>query len=168
MTEALRLIALLVFGNLCLVAFVLALEALFPRRLARTRALADEMPGRAFLAGAVNAVFFGAIILILFAIPSDWLGELPRLPAVGLLGLVSIGLSYGLAGVARLVGGRLRPRDGALRQSFWGTLALSLGSTLPVVGWFGLLPYAACLGLGAFLLSFFVRARPEPAPEAGS
>lgn len=162
MSDVVRLIALLLFGNLGLVAFMHTLAALFPRRLARTRALADEMPGRSCLAGAVNGVFFGALSLALFAIPSSWLGELPRLPALGLLGLLSVGLSFGLAGVARLVGERLRPAESALRQMTWGTLALSLGSALPLVGWFALLPYAACLGLGAFLLSFFVRARAEP------
>ena len=48
MNELIRLLAILIFGNLGLVAFFVVVSALFPRRVGRTRAIADAMPGRAF------------------------------------------------------------------------------------------------------------------------
>jgi hypothetical protein len=164
MEGAVPLILALVFGNLFLIAFILSLGALFPGRLAQTRLVADLMPGRAFTIGLVNALFFTAIALTVSGL-ADWSGvELLRLPALLVVSALGLGLSFGLAAVALLVGERLRPGAEAVRRAAWGALALSLGSSLPFVGWFALLPYAACLGLGALIISFFYRARPDPAP----
>lgn len=160
MTDALSIVGLLLFGNLFLVAYVAVLGALFPRRLSQTRAVADTLPGRAFVVGLINVGFFGAVILAFSAL-ADWAGnELPRLPALLLLALVCAGLSLGLAAVAELVGERLRPQTSGLTRTTWGALTLSLACTLPFVGWFLLLPYAACLGLGAFILGLFHRPAP--------
>jgi hypothetical protein len=162
MTDALRLLAIFVFGNLFLAAFFVALQALFPGRIAQTRALAEKMPGRACLAGLINLIFFGVIVLVFSAI-ADWArSEIPRLPALLALAIVGVALGFGLAGVVELVGARVRPNAAPLARTVWGALVLSLGSTLPIVGWFALLPYAACLGLGAFIISLFYRERPVP------
>ena len=159
MNEALRIIAILIFGNLFLIAFVLTVGALFPKRLAQTRLVAEVMPGRAFIVGLVNVLFFGAVGLAFSAL-ADWINnELPRLPALIFIAVLAFGLSFGLAGMAQLVGARLFPQRGEIARTAWGTLSLSLGSTLPFIGWFALLPYAACLGLGAFIIGFFYRAR---------
>jgi hypothetical protein len=157
MNDMLRLVGALLFGNLFLVAFVATLVALFPRRLAQTRAAADAMPGRAFTIGLINGLFFSALILAFSAVADRVGNELPRIPAVLLLALVGLGVSFGLAAVAELVGERLRPQTAGLVRITWGTLSLSLACSLPFVGWFLLLPYAACLGLGAFIISLFHR-----------
>ena len=168
MNDALRLISALLFGNLFLVAYFAALGALFPRRLAHARAVADATPGRAFVVGLINAGFFGALILAFSAL-ADWAGnELPRLPALFLLALVGVGVSLGLAAVAELVGERLRPQTTGLARTTWGALILSLGCTLPFVGWFLLLPYAVCLGLGGFILGLFHRPHAITAGEQGA
>lgn len=157
MDELLRALVAILLGNLLLVPLVLSLAALFPRRVARTCALADSLPGRAFAVGLVNFLFLGAVALGFSALADGTRFELFRLPALFVAGVLTVTLSFGLTGVAQLIGDRLRPPDSALRRTVWGTLALSLGSAFPLVGWFVLLPYAGLLGLGAFLLSFFVR-----------
>jgi hypothetical protein len=165
MEDALRLAVLLILLNIGLVAYFHAMRAFFPRRVARTRALADRMPGRAIAAGLINLLFFGVISFLLFAVSQASAGNqgivaLATLALFFFLSLIGIGLSFGLAGVAELVGERLAPAQTAFRRTLWGTLAISMGSSLPFVGWFLLLPYASALGLGAFILSFFWR---EPA-----
>lgn len=159
MQDALRILLLLAFLNLGLVAYFLTLTALFPRRIAKTRAAADLMPGRSFAVGLVNFLFFGALTLVIFAlannIGNEALRTLITLPALLFLTLLGLGLSFGLAGMVQLVGERLAPAQSHFRRTLWGTLALSLGSSLPFVGWFLLLPYSGLVGLGAFIVGFF-------------
>lgn len=162
MNDLYRAVIVIVLGNLVLVPFCLGQDALFPARLARARAVADQLPGRSFVVGLVNLLFFGAVALGFSALADRSGSELLRVPALLLAGALALGLSFGLNAVSALAGARLRPQDSALRQKVWGTLTLSLGSTLPVLGWFGLLPYIGCLGLGAFIISLIARA-PDPA-----
>jgi hypothetical protein len=157
MDELLGALVAILLGNLLLVPLVLSLAALFPRRLMHTRALSDTMPGRAFTVGLVNFLFFGAVALGFSALADALRIEPIRLPALIIVGVLTIALSFGLTAVAQLIGNRLRPQDSDLRRTVWGALALSLGCTFPFVGWFALLPYTGLLGLGAFILSFFVR-----------
>src|SRR5262245_54680356 len=161
MQDALRIAILILLLNTGLVAYFLALRALFPRRVARTRALAEQMPGRSFAVGLVNYLFFGAILLVLIGLSSNITNEVLRgllsLPVIVLATVLGIGLSFGLAGMVELVGERLAPAQTAFRRTLWGTLALSLGSSIPFAGWFLLLPYAGLTGLGAFILGFFWR-----------
>lgn len=162
MDDLFRAAVVIVLGNLVLVPFCLGQDALFPARLARVRAIADQMPGRSSVVGLVNLIFFGAVALGFSALADRTGAEWLRLPALAVAAGLAVGLSFGLNAVSALAGARLRPQDSALRQKVWGTLTLSLGSALPVLGWFGLLPYIGCLGLGALIISFIARA-----PEAG-
>lgn len=166
--ELLNLVVALLLLTIGLVAFFLALRVLFPRRIAKTRAIAELMPGRALAVGIVNALFFGVIAVILLSI-ADKAGSVGRpilsIPALLFLGLLGLGFSCGLCALAELVGERLAPAQTAFKRTLWGTLALSLGSAVPFVGWFLLLPYAALVGLGAFIVSFFWR---EPPAQATS
>lgn len=163
-----RQIFLFVAAAVSVVAFFVVLEALFPRRIARTCALAEAMPGRAFLAGMVNFLFFGGVALALFGL-GERAGEgllkaILSVPAFILLGLLGIGLSLGLGGIAVLVGQRLATRaqrdaDGACQWKLTarGALALGLACLTPFAGWFILLPYVALTGLGAAILGFVLR-----------
>lgn len=161
MADTINLIFVLVLANAGLLAYFATLTALFPRRIANTRAAADAMPGRALAVGSVNLLFFGTITLLLLAVSGNATNQLVKIvvviPAVIFLAILSIGLSLGLAGIVQLVGERLAPDAKGFRRTLWGALALSSGSSLPFVGWFILLPYAATLGLGAFIISFFAK-----------
>jgi len=171
MNELIGVITVVILGNMSLVAFFLVLKALFPGRLARTRQVAGAMPGRALIVGLVNFLFFGAVGLSLFALGQQLGAPVLLIPALLVIAVLAVTLSFGLAGMAQLVGERLIPQpDGdppsgipwtghrqniELRRSIWGTLALSFACLLPLVGWFGLLPYSGMLGFGALIISFF-------------
>ena len=160
MPDLLRLTFILLLSNIGLVAYFLTLRSLFPRRCARTRAVADLMPGRSLAVGLVNALFFGLLAFILFNLANNF-GDFGRviltLPALLFLSVLAVGFSFGLSGMAALVGERLAPAQTAFRRTLWGTLALSLGASLPFAGWFLLLPYAGLAGLGAFIIGLFWR-----------
>ena len=161
MMSLVRLIAGLVLGSLGLTAFFLVLSALFPERVARTRSAAEAYGGRSLVIGLVNLVFFGAIMLASFALNEQVGGGVLAIPGLGALALLTVGVVFGLAGVIRLLGERLAPGQPAVRRTAYGTLALAWAAATPFIGWFLLLPYAAALGLGAFVLSFFYAALPE-------
>jgi hypothetical protein len=159
MEDLLRAIVVIIAGTGLIAPFMLALRALFPRRIRRSHALADAMPGRSIVIGAVNLLFLGGLALAFSALADAIGNELPRLPAIVIFAALCLALSFGLSVVAQLIGERLWPQADDVRRMLWGAITLTLGSTLPLIGWFALLPYAACLGLGAFILSFFVRER---------
>lgn len=164
MRDFLNLLAMLFIGSLSLSAFFTALHLLFPYRTAKTRTVAEAMPGRAALAGFINFLFFGAAGLTFITL-ADRVGNgllkiIFILPALLVLAALVIGLSFGLAGVALLVGARLMPHRSEAARVMVGTVTLGWGSVLPIVGWFLLLPYISWLGLGAFIISFFYREHP--------
>jgi hypothetical protein len=140
---------------LSLVAFFAVIRALFPNRVARTEAAIDAVPGRSFTVGLVNLVFFGAVMLVLFSLAERFHGGGLRLLGVIFLAALSIGVSFGLAGVVQIIGARIKDQAEGLVRTAWGSVLLALACALPFVGWFGLLPFAASLGLGGFILSFF-------------
>lgn len=165
MNDFFNLVALVTLASLSLSAFFTALSALFPRRTAQTRSVADLMPGRAALVGFINFLFFGVAGLILLTLAdrvnNGVLKIILTLPALVFLAALFVGLSFGLTGVAQLAGVRLAPTRSDPLRVMVGALALGWGSALPVVGWFVLLPYIGWLGLGAFIIGFFYREPPS-------
>jgi hypothetical protein len=167
MQEPLRVALWLILLNLGWVAYFLVIRTLFPRRVAKTRSIAETMPGRAFAVGLVNVLFFGTIAFILVAILSNFEGQgaiqaILAIPTLFFIGILAIGLSFGLAGMVELVGERLAPAQTAFRRTLWGTLAISLAGSIPFIGWFLLLPYVELVGLGAFIMGLFWK---EPTTE---
>ena len=160
--DLLRLTAWLIYGSLALVAFFLVLVALFPGRLSRTQAMAEGMPGRAFVVGLVNLVCGAAVVLALIALAQWTHVQILGVPALAVLAILAIAVSLGLAGVVLMIGARLLPDRPGPRRTAAATLALGWACCLPFVGWFGMLPFTAALGLGAFILTFFTQpARPQ-------
>ena len=160
--DLLRLSVLFVYGSLALVAFFVVLLALFPRRLGRTQAIAEAMPVRAFVVGLVNLIFGSAVVLALLAL-GQWTGiQLFGLPALAVLALIVVAVAFGLGGVVQLIGVRLLPERPGPRRTAAAALALSWACSVPFLGWFGLLPFAAALGTGAYILTFFT----QPLPAA--
>jgi hypothetical protein len=138
-----------------LVGLFIVMNALFTSWIARTCQVAETQAARSFLVGLVNLVFVGALIAAVIALADgtglDFLIVLAILLAIVLV----IATTFGLAAMVQIVGARLVPGGQGVRPAIWGTVAVTLGCLTPYVGWFGLLPYVALRGLGAFVLTLF-------------
>jgi len=141
-----------------LVAYFFVISALFPGRVSLAHAIANRMPGRAFALGLVNFLFFAAIVFVLLSL-ADRVGGLVKIiltvPALVITVLFFIALSFGLPGIASLVGERVFPDHNPWRRLAAGVLLLGIGSAVPLVGWFLLLPYIGFSAIGAVILTFF-------------
>jgi hypothetical protein len=158
MNEIIGFVVFVLLLSVALVGFFLVAGALFPARVAKTQTAIQLMTGRSLLVGAVNFLFFGVIALVLFSVGNNVSGVLKGivlLPSLTLTGILLIGLSFGLTGMVQFIGERILPEQPAWKRILWSTLALCLGSAVPVAGWFLLLPYAGLTGFGGFILSFF-------------
>lgn len=147
-------IALLVVGTLVvLVSYWLAAHALFPRAVERARASYDARPVRATLLGAAVAAPLALGGLALLSAAAN--------PALKLLGVVLLAIPsllglLGSAGLAERLGVGLPAPDDAARpwrRVLRGGAVLALTFLLPVVGWFGVLPWALVSGVGAAVLA---------------
>lgn len=165
MAEGLRLFWVALLVILGLTGTFLVVGALFPRTIQRAVSAADESTVRSFWLGVVNFLFLGALGLVFSGLADGTGIRLLRIPALFLFGLLTLMMTLGLTAVAFLVGGRLDPGSRPIRQQVWGSVALIVGSLTPLVGWLGVLPYAAFLGIGAFVLSW---TRRRPATPAAS
>ncbi len=164
MTDAFGILLVALVAGACVLALFAVLGALFPGVVDRTREQASSRAARSTLLGLVNFAFFAAVIAALAGVAQRTGIPAVMIVAVLLLALLVIGLSFGLAGMTEVVGLRLFPTSSPLKQRLLGALALTLACATPYVGWFGLLPYSACRGLGGFLLGWFSKAATaEPA-----
>ncbi len=153
--------------TLLLIPFFIVMGALFPKRVTKAQSILNLMPGRAFAVGLVNFVFFlavGMVLLIIADKTGNFLKTILTIPALIIFTVLAITLSFGLTGMVQLIGERLAPTQSAWRRTFWGALLLGISCAVPLVGWFLLLPYTACAGIGAFITSFFQPDRP-PLPK---
>jgi hypothetical protein len=160
MTDILRLLLILLLLTVSLGAYFLVIGALFPSRVTRSQRVLNQMTGRSFGVGFVNFFFFGVIAVVLFSIAENTSGfarGLFVLPALVITAVLTVLLSFGLAGVVNELGMRLFPGQAAPKQTLWGSIALTFACALPFVGWFLLLPYVAFLGIGATILGFLQR-----------
>ena len=152
MSEVTALVILAPLGALSLVALFVAMGALFPRQIADVKSKSSDMPGRSFLLGLVNVVFLSVIAAAL-----SGAGDFAQLLALLLFAILVIGLAFGLAGMAPLIGERLLPESSGVRQTGWGAAIMVVASLTPFIGWFVLFPYLSFRGIGAFLLGLFAR-----------
>lgn len=166
MAQGIGLFFITVFSAVALIALFITLATLFPRQVERTRRAADTNPGRSFVVGLVNLLFFGAVATGFAAINESVGGNVFMVPALIILALLTIAMTLGLAAMAWLTGQRLHPKPEVWRQVMWGGLVLTLGSLTPFLGWFGLFPYLGITGLGAFILGWFRRKTPPEIEES--
>ncbi|HET7011944.1 MAG TPA: hypothetical protein VFI11_14290 [Anaerolineales bacterium] len=145
--------------TVCLAALFAAVSALFPVTVEMARRSADDQPSRSFWLGLVNLLFVTGLTVLLLSISQ---GPVLRFLAMVVAAAGFIILTLGLAAVCGLVGERLAPHRSGLGRIVLGTVVMTLGSITPLVGWFGLFPYAAFLGAGGFIISFFRRRSNRP------
>jgi hypothetical protein len=160
MIDILRLFFIIILLTIALAAYFLVIGVLFANRAAKTQRVITTMPGRSFGVGLVNFVFFGVIAVILFSV-ADKAGAFGKviltIPALLITAVLAVMLSFGLTGMANLLGERIFPEATSWRQTVLGTMTLSFACTLPFAGWFLLFPYVGLVGIGAFILGLFQR-----------
>jgi len=160
MEQLFRVVIIFSLLTLSLFGFFTVMNVLFPKRVSRTQDILQQTYGRSFWIGLVNVLFFLPIALLLFSLGDATTGPLKAIltiPALFLLAVLLGLASFGLLSMVNIVGERIMPDQTTLKQTFWGTLLLSLACALPFVGWFLLLPYILIIGVGAVILGFFQR-----------
>lgn len=139
----------LVFGllialGLALPGLALTWGLLCPTIVARSRLRLERTPGRTFAAGLGALAGGGLLVGLAFAG-----GPVPGWFALGLLLTLA---SVGGAGMAALLGERLRAEGGTYTPAgalLRGAVALELAVIVPVIGWFVILPLGTVAMLGA-------------------
>ena len=152
MPEAVALLIVTPLLAVTLIALFVVMGAIFPRQIAAVRSTGSAMPGRSFVLGLINVVFLSVISAAL-----SWGGDLGQLLALLIFILLVVGLIFGLAGLAPMVGQRLLPESSETRQTTWGATLMVIASFTPFIGWFLLFPYLSFRGTRAFILSLFIR-----------
>ncbi len=143
----------LLVSEVAIIGLLVLCDAMLPGTLARTRQTLGAMPGRSFLVGLVNTAFFGVLGAALLA-PGGAVALIGGTIITALLAFLAIGL----AAAARIVGVRLRPTTpDPLRQLLVGAIVLVLASSVPLVGWFVVLPFAGLSSFGALLITLVQR-----------
>lgn len=163
MADVLKILLLIAGTLIVLVSYWLAAAALFPSMVSRARTAYVERPVRTTLLGA-------AITIPMLLVGLTLLTAAPN-PALKLLGVVALSLPVlfgllGSAGLGERIGmGLPSALDVAhpWRRTLRGGTVLSLTFLLPVIGWFGVLPWTIVSGVGA---SFLARRSAPPPLQA--
>ena len=163
MTDILRLMLIVILLTISLAAYFLVISTLFTSRVDKTQRIINQMPGRAFSVGLVNFLFFGVIglVLVMLTDGENRVDNMVRVillfPTIAIFTFLGILLSFGLAGMASVIGGRIFTGHNAIKQNIFGAITLSVACALPFAGWFLMLPYIGLVGIGAVILGFFQR-----------
>ncbi len=161
MSDIVNIFVIVLLSTASLSAYFLTAHALFPGRVAKTKTIIQNLPGRSFGIGLVNFSFFLIVALVLFSISdkieNGFVKGVVMLPGLIILAFIAIMLSLGLAGMSAHVGERIVPETPSWKQTIWGTICLSFACALPFIGWFLLFPYIGLVGIGAFILGIFQR-----------
>lgn len=149
----------LAFGLVIGVAALFAvLQIIYPRSVADARTIYELAPRRCFWFGLVNFALFAILAQVGIAIGQESGGD------GGVLGLIAalpalLGMLFGLAGIAKMIGERLVPARNERDHIAIGGAVLTTACLVPFVGWFFLLPLLTIAGLGASVLAVFQRRR---------
>jgi hypothetical protein len=167
MADVLKIVFLILGTLIVLVSYWLAAAALFPRTVARARVVYSERPVRATLIGVVVG---GPSVLVGLALLNAPNGAAKLLGVLVVSTQVLLGL-VGSAGLGERIGAGL-PSAGdeghAWRRVLRGGTVLSLTFLLPIIGWFGVLPWALTSGVGAALMAIRSGARRGGASSAAT
>jgi hypothetical protein len=146
---------LVFISGVCLIALFLVTGYLFPMRMDRIQSIVTNIPGRSFLLGLVNTLFFAALILGFVALGDAFGLQWISIFAILLLTIYLIALIFGLVGMVKMIGIRLSGSTDSNRQVIFGAMVLIFACLTPFIGWFILFPYIGLTGVGAFVISIF-------------
>jgi hypothetical protein len=153
MAEGLQIIIIILFSWGTLAALLVLLPALLPGRVARVQQIAQTSPGRAFVIGLVNFLFFGVLIAI-FSRGAELGGLIAAIIFLGLLAVTAVGL----AGINQIVQGRLYPTvDGGMKRGLKTAVLLIAAGLLPLLGWLVFTPILLLISLGAAIIALVQR-----------
>lgn len=148
---------LIVSSVVGIVAMLVLITYLLPEKTQRSRQVIAATPGRAFIIGLVNFLFFGVIAAI-FAQGGDVGGLIGLIILLVLLALSVVGLG----GLVLLLRDRIYPEaTPGLRFMLFTAVLLTLGTVLPFVGWFVFAPILLLISLGAAIM-VLVRRQKKP------
>lgn len=167
MTELIGAAILTLAGYVTLAALLTTTAYLIPQRAEQSRQVLQEKPGRAFIIGLVNLLFFGVLAAV-FSQGGDVGGLLGLIILLALLGLAVMGLT----GLLLLLRHRFYPPHEETGRSLLAATArssaiLMAGLLAPVVGWFILTPILLTAGLGAGIMTI-IRRKPAAISVIGN
>lgn len=165
MADVLKIVFLIVGTLIVVVSYWLAAAALFPQTVTRAHAAYDQRPLRATLIGTAITT---PLLIGGFAMASA--GPNPALKLLGVV-LLAVPVLLGLVGSAGLgerIGVGLPSTldvPHPWRRMLRGGTVLSLTFLLPVIGWFGVLPWTVISGVGAVWIAVRAGRRTIPPPD---
>lgn len=149
MAEITGIISLTVVSYLTLIALLTTLIYLVPEKARQAQQTLAARPGRSFLIGLVNLLFFG-ILAAFLSQGGELLGMFSLFILLALLALAFIGL----AGLVLMLRPRFFPpheetAHSSLAVTVRTAVLLVTAMLAPVIGWFVLAPILLIAGLGA-------------------
>ena len=158
MNEFISIILITLISGFTLTFFLMLLVFLIPNRVERTRQVINRAPGRSFLIGFVNFLFFGVLAGIL----SDSGGEGGTLGGIILIALGSLSL-MGLSGMVITLRERIYPElsGNGLKEGMKTAVLIIIASLTPFIGWFVLAPILLIIGLGGTITTLVRREKKE-------
>lgn len=155
MDDTIGLVLLLTISAAGVIALLALMPFLLPEKAARSRQVISATPGRAFIIGLVNFLFFGVIAAIL-----GQGGDVGGLLALFVLLALAALAAVGLGGLVILLRERIYPEPSTgLRHTVLTAGLLTLGTLLPFVGWFIFAPILLLISLGAAIMVLVRRKR---------
>ncbi len=146
-----------VVGGATIAALLTLMVILLPNLSGATARVTETMPGRSFVLGAVNFIFFFAVAAVLSQIGEGiggFFGGIFSLTALFIALDLLLLLSIGLAGLVRLISERTNESQPLAAGHLLKAAVLLVGSSLaPLAGWFVLTPLAFFIGLGATIIA---------------
>lgn len=144
-------------GGITTAVLLALMVILLPNLSGRTSRTMETMPGRSFVLGAINFIFFFAVAAVLAQIGQGiggFFGRLFSLAALVIAIVLLLLLSIGLAGLVRLISERTNDsRPLAVGHLLRSAVLLVGGALAPFAGWFVLVPLALFIGLGATIIA---------------
>ena len=146
--------SIMLFSWGTLAALLVLLPALLPGRVGRAQQIAQNSPGRSFVIGLVNFLFFGVLIAI-FSQGAQLGGLIAATISLVLLAVTAVGL----AGINQIVQARLYPNGGGVKVGLKTAVLLIAAGLVPLLGWFVLAPILLLVSLGAGIITLVRRGR---------